>query len=208
MTRGGDRGPVAQGCRVTRDGDMVLRKFNKRSGAARRLRAVLLALMLVGATPLARAEDFQGLGFLPGGDRSLAYGVSADGLVVVGYGTAAITAAWEAFRWSGGTMTGLGFLPGGSSSFALGVSADGSVVVGYGNSAASLYEAFRWSGGTMTGLGFLPGGSTSSATGASADGSVVVGYGDSTAAGGHNEAFRWSGGDSEPCDCEGDSHGV
>jgi probable HAF family extracellular repeat protein len=172
---------------------MVLRKFNKRSGAARRLRAVLLALMLVGATPLARAEDFQGLGFLPGGDRSLAYGVSADGLVVVGYGTAAITAAWEAFRWSGGTMTGLGFLPGGSSSFALGVSADGSVVVGYGNSAASLYEAFRWSGGTMTGLGFLPGGDRSLAYGVSADGAVVVGSSTNTA-GGNYEAFRWSGG--------------
>ena len=73
-----------------------------------------------------------GLGDLAGGElRSGAYGVSADGSVVVGL-AAHRASGFEAFRWtSGGGMVGLGDLPGGSfSSDADGVSADGSVVVG------------------------------------------------------------------------------
>jgi len=139
-----------------------------------------------------------GLGDLPGGNvnmpggnfNSLAYGVSADGSVVVGYGTSAN--GIEAARWQNGTMTGLGDLPGrGFLSVAHGVSADGSVVVGYGESANGP-EAFRWQNGTMTGLGDLPGGIFRSfAFGVSADGSVVVGRSESANGG---EAFRWQNG--------------
>jgi len=48
------------------------------------------------------------LGDLPGGtDRSLAYGVSADGSVIVGVGNS--TSGNEAFRWTASTgMVGLG----------------------------------------------------------------------------------------------------
>ena len=135
-----------------------------------------------------------GLGFLPGAlfERSVTYGVSADGSVVVGYGFNA-NSTYEAFRWVDGTMTGLGFLPGAllGNSYARGVSADGSVVVGYSQNANSNLEAFRWVDGTMTGLGFLPDAAVrqSYAFGVSADGSVVVGH--SQNANSHYEAFRW-----------------
>jgi probable HAF family extracellular repeat protein len=142
------------------------------------------------------AASLIGLGDLPGrGFQSYAYGVSADGSVVVGIGSSELNSdpfRSEAFRWtSGGGMVGLGDLPGsGFQSLATGVSADGSVVVGQGLGASG-FEAFRWtSGGGMSGLGDLPGGGFFSlATGVSADGSVVVGYGDGASG---NEAFRWT----------------
>ena len=150
----------------------------------------------------ALAQDFQSLGFLPGGASSSPNGVSADGSVVVGISP---DANGQAFRWTqSGGMTGLGLLPGGSYSNATAVSADGSVVVGFGTStnAGGNYETFRWvftgagpTLGTMTGLGFLPGGTYSFGSAVNADGSVVVGDGNSTNAGGgnNNEAFRWFG---------------
>jgi probable HAF family extracellular repeat protein len=92
--------------------------------------AVLLAYSVVGAvstvpsTP-AHAQSFSGLGFLTGGNASVAVGVNADGTVVVGdiEGTSYV----EAFRWTqAGGMAGLGFLPGGGFSEAVGVvNADG-----------------------------------------------------------------------------------
>jgi probable HAF family extracellular repeat protein len=131
-----------------------------------------------------------GLGDLAGGGfQSYAYGVSADGSVIVGRGNSA--SGPEAYRWtSGGGMVGLGDLPGGAFlSYAYGVSADGSVVVGYSGSASG-DEAYRWtSGGGMVGLGDLPGGIFfSQAYGVSADGSVVVGR--SSSASGF-EVFVW-----------------
>ena len=77
-----------------------------------------------------------GLGDLPGGVfGSDAWGVSADGSVVVG-GSYSASGIGEAFRWENGVMTGLGDLPGGSWSWAHAVSADGLVVVGGGDSAS------------------------------------------------------------------------
>jgi probable HAF family extracellular repeat protein len=126
----------------------------------------------------------------------MAYGVSADGSVVVGVndvfheGGALVTR--EAFRWTQGTgMVGLGYLPGGNSdSFATAVSADGFVVVGV-SSINNTREAFRWTQGTgMVGLGDLPGGIFySDASGVSADGSVVVGQ---SANDNGYRAFRWT----------------
>jgi probable HAF family extracellular repeat protein len=56
---------------------------------------------------------FEGLGFLPGGDISYAYGVNANGSVVVGQSNNA-SGITEAFRWTAASGTvGLGFLPGG-----------------------------------------------------------------------------------------------
>jgi probable HAF family extracellular repeat protein len=95
----------------------------------------------------------------------IAYGVSADGSVVVGH--------WGlAFRWT--EDDGMMYLPdmGWERSYATGVSADGSVIVGYGLHD----EAFRWTeDGGMELLGTLPGGVESMAYGVSADGSMVVG---------------------------------
>ncbi len=85
-----------------------------------------------------------GLGDLPGGStNSHAYGVSADGFVIVG--EAGSAAGREAFRWTQEEgMIGLGDLAGGSfSSSANGISADGLVIVGSGRSASGS-EAFLW----------------------------------------------------------------
>ncbi len=132
-----------------------------------------------------------GLGFLSGGNESEAYAVSADGSVIVGYGTN-VDGNKEAFRWTQADgMVGLGDLPDGFfSSIAYGISADGSVIVGQGNSADGP-EAFRWTQvDGMVGLGDLPGGGFgSTALATSADGSVVVGYGTSTIG---TEAFYWT----------------
>jgi probable HAF family extracellular repeat protein len=99
----------------------------------------------------------QDLGTL-GGRESVAYGVSADGAVVVGW---AYNAAGQrrAFRWTvDGGMQDLGTLPGGRESEAYGVSADGSVVVGWAYNAAGQRRAFRWTvDGGMQDLGTLGG---------------------------------------------------
>ncbi len=133
----------------------------------------LTVLASIDAATPALADDFQGLGFLPGGTSSQANAVSADGSVVVGQGNfAGVNNEVEAFRWTqSGGMVGLGV------GAANGVSADGSVVVGQGGSASIPFgEAFRWTqSGGMVGLGTLPGGNFSDATAVSADGSVVVG---------------------------------
>ena len=132
----------------------------------------------------------QDLGTLPGGSYSYAYGVSADGRVVVG--VADSSAGWRAFRWENGVMQDLGTLPGGTGSEAYGVcvSADGRVVVGYATNAAGQGRAFRWENGVMRDLGTLPGGSWSHAYGVSADGAVVVGA--SYNANWEGRAFRWT----------------
>jgi len=84
-----------------------------------------------------------GLGDLSGGSFfSLAHGVSADGLVVVGISDSAL--GEQAFRWTQpGGMVGLGFLPRGIESDAFGVSADGSIVVGRDKRAGSAWTRFE-----------------------------------------------------------------
>ncbi|MFN7247936.1 MAG: PEP-CTERM sorting domain-containing protein [Microcystis sp.] len=157
-----------------------------------------IGLGAIGVTFPAQAASFQGLGDLPGGSfSSEAYGVSANGSVVVGTGYGATGS--QAFRWTQATgMVGLGYLSGdgghGRESRAYGVSADGSVVVGDNSIIypdGSLQEPFRWTQATgMVGLGDLPGGGRNSgARGVSADGSVVVGFSNSASGG---EAFRWT----------------
>jgi probable HAF family extracellular repeat protein len=103
---------------------------------------------------------FEGLGDSLGG---VAYDVSADGSVIVGYGNA--NNQNGAFRWTEtGGMVHIG--PG----TAYGVSSDGSVIVG------SSAGAFRWTAETgMVTLPSLPGAVGSVAFGVSPDGTVVVG---------------------------------
>ncbi len=118
-----------------------------------------------------------------------AFGVSADGSVVVGsVPTARVN---EAVQWRDGTFSRLGYLPGGSAyGSANDVSHDGRVIVGYSHSQEGI-EAFRWTEATgMVGLGDLPGGHVyGSATAVSADGSIVVG--NSQVAYSRQEAFIW-----------------
>jgi probable HAF family extracellular repeat protein len=158
-------------------------------GAARRWRALWLAWVVVAWAALpSLAQQLIWLGTL-GGDWSAAYGVSADGSVVVGEAQNA-AGNQRAFRWTAaGGMQDLGTL-GGAHGWAYGVSADGSVVVGWAHNAAGHGRAFHWTAaGGMRNLGTL-GGDLSWAWGVSADGSVVVGRADNAA--GRSRAFRWT----------------
>jgi probable HAF family extracellular repeat protein len=122
------------------------------------------------------------------GAGALAYGVSANGQVIVG------TAQNQAFRWTAATgVVGIGYLPSGyPSSNAYAISGDGTTIVGQGFriGAGTPSEAFRWTSATgMVGLGDLPGGTFYSyAWGVSGDGSVIVGTGKSVIG---DEAFLW-----------------
>jgi probable HAF family extracellular repeat protein len=152
--------------------------------------------------------SFTGLGALPGGDSSYAYGVSADGSVVVGNSFNTQQKS-EAFRWTQeGGMVGLGWLPGGKDSGARGVSGDGTVVVGWSSmldesrGEITGWWAFQWTAAGMQNLG------AGTAQKASADGSVIVGtHGEIT------KAYRWAPGggailggveDSDPRDVSSD----
>ena len=106
-------------------------------------KALTSAWVLALLATVAWSQSLTWLGTL-GGGWSKAYGVSADGSVVVGWSYNA--AGWtRAFRWTAsGGMQDLGTLPGGNRSEAWGVSADGSVVVGSAQNAAGYDHAFRW----------------------------------------------------------------
>jgi probable HAF family extracellular repeat protein len=147
------------------------------------LSAITKTLILTGFSALslwtsaAQAASFRGLCFLSNSSDifySYADIVSADGSVIVGYGSS--VNGGESFRWteSGGMVA----LPG---IYATGVSGDGSVIVGISPIGFQEYEAFRWTeSGGMVGLGDLPGYYPSIvASGVSGDGSVIVGYGQS-----------------------------
>ncbi|MCC7313301.1 MAG: VCBS repeat-containing protein [Planctomycetes bacterium] len=141
-----------------------------------------------------------GLGFHPDANpaqyRSNAYGVSANGNVVVGEAVGFGSSSANAFRW---TETS-GMVPlrdPGLQSKAYAVTPDGAVIVGNADfGGSSLGEAFRWTATDgMIALGRLPGGSDPSiARDVSADGSTVVGESRSPNASGSNpwEAFRWT----------------
>ena len=109
-----------------------------------------------------------GLGDLPGGlFDSAALGVSADGLVIVGYSASTLNPEipGEVFRWTAQTgMVGLGLLPGGELgspkvSVARAISADGSVIVGEAKGQIPtniLVQPFRWTEAEgMMSLGYL-----------------------------------------------------
>jgi len=156
-----------------------------------RMSALLSALvMLLVSTATGWSQSLTWLGTL-GGSHSSAYGVSADGSVVVGeaLNTAGVR---RAFRWESGVMADLGTL-GGVGSEAYGVSADGRVVVGGAQNAAGRERAFRWTAeGGMEDLGMLPGSIGSRAYSVSSDGRVVVGEAWNAAE--VRRAFRWESG--------------
>jgi probable HAF family extracellular repeat protein len=98
----------------------------------------------------------QDLGTL-GGDESEAYGVSADGAVVVGWAqNAALAVACLSLDGLDGGMQDLGTL-GGGWSWAYGVSADGAVVVGWAKTPHWQGVPFAGRDGGMQDLGTLGG---------------------------------------------------
>jgi probable HAF family extracellular repeat protein len=136
-------------------------------------------------TPAHSSQRFTALGDLPGGTfYSTAYGVSADGSVVVGNGYS--NKGMEAFRWTvRGGMVGLGF------SDAAAISADGSTVVGYRHIAGGS-EPVRWMQlGGVQGLGNIAGYECGGASGTSRDGAIIVGSCERSSAI-ENAAFHWT----------------
>jgi len=141
----------------------------------RRLTAALwltfAGTMLAPLMAQAQSAGITDLGTLSGGDRSRAFGVSANGAVVVGGATiTGLDADYEyAFRWTeAGGMQSLGVLNGGDFSRANGASADGAVVIGVANDGAmdGNGRAFLWTqAGGMQSLGELNGGTSSNALG-------------------------------------------
>lgn len=127
------------------------------------------------------------MGLPIGATFSVAFAVSANGLVIACNTDFAGDANSIAARWtSGGGFENLGVQAGGTGSSVNGVSADGTIVVGSGDSANTWVptgpapfgttEIFRWTSGTgMVGLGFLGTGQASQTGGISADGTTIVG---------------------------------
>ncbi len=128
----------------------------------------------------------------------VAYGVTPNGLVVVGADKLAADPTARAFRWTAaGGMQMLGALVVNGSSSAHAVSADGSIVVGQGTRAGGR-EAFRWTEATgIQGLGHLghapnnPNSFSGGALAISTDGNVIVG---ASSAPDGNQGFRWENG--------------
>lgn len=148
-----------------------MRLFLTRAGRAS-LRSVLLASSAI-LPGLAQADDFQGLGFLPGTNAGVTTGLSANGEVVIGAGfISGSNFSQYSFVWANGVMnqiTGVGSL-----SQPTGVSANGSVVVGY--SFGSFATGWVWtvSGGAVL-FGPPQGFTFAFPSAVSADGSVIVG---------------------------------
>jgi probable HAF family extracellular repeat protein len=145
------------------------------------------------------AARFRGLVHLPGGTRSSARAVSADGSVVVGADSNG--AAWQAVRWGeSGSVVGLDLTGGDLRGAAADVSADGAIIVGRSDRPFDVIpvtepfpqEAFRWTGESgAVGMGYLAGRTrdSSAATGVSADGTAIVGQ---SYAMSQMAAFRWT----------------
>lgn len=163
-----------------------------RSGTARTL-AVALALAacswILALPAHAQTAQFFPLGLPDGSTHSEAYGVSADGGVVVGR---AFGAHIRAFRWTPvGGIAPLNNLAGRPISVAWSVSADGGVIAGESETTSGHVEACRWdSSGQIQLLGGLPGLQVSGASAISADGATIVGSSYS----GPQEATLWTAG--------------
>ena len=135
---------------------------------------------------------FRPLPDLPGGPvLSAAFGISADGRVVVGQSAAA--GGREACYWTGAEgVVSLAPPSGGIfGDFVDAASDDGSVLVGSQQRGPGQFAAYRWSAAEgVVLLGDLPGGLLNSlATDTSSDGSVVVGQ---SLGGTGFEAYRWT----------------
>jgi len=123
-----------------------------------------------------------------GGSSSVAYGVSADGSVVVGM------AGDTAFRWTASTGMQLLETPFLHRSAASAVSADGTTIVGSIEEPGYRYRAVRWTdrfGFALEYLGTL-GGQESGAQSVSSNGAVIVGWAHN--ASNRTRAFRWADG--------------
>jgi probable HAF family extracellular repeat protein len=174
-------------------------RAGEKTGAVMRWSAAsVVAAVGLSAGPVLAQPAFHTLGFLDPtlGGPSIAYAISADGLVVVGMSNS--SDGFQAFRWTlEGGMVGLGSFPnpvGFPSSQALAVSADGSVIGGASGRPNSLNEdgsPFRWTQATgLIYLGSLGGTEGGETFGVSPDGSILVGFASSSDF--NYDAFKWT----------------
>jgi len=168
-----------------------------RETAMRLSAGVLLVTLLVLHGATAAELEFVPLGNLRGADdfgkRSQAYGVSRDGVAVVGESLSSVglgvTRGAEAFLWvAPGPLRGLDALSPPETQYfsaAYDVSDQGRVVVGQSQTGQGR-QAFRWTAETgMVALGAPANRESSVAYGVSADGQIIVGSRGRT-------AFRWT----------------
>jgi uncharacterized membrane protein len=128
------------------------------------------------------------LGSLEAGRPSFAFGATADGATVVGYG--GTSAGNRAFRWNATDgLTQLGMLAGATASTCGGISGDGSTAFGTCTIAGKMRAVIWNSAGVATDLGLLQGGTMSYAQSCTADGSMVFGGGDSSSG---SKGFVWT----------------
>jgi probable HAF family extracellular repeat protein len=110
-----------------------------------------------------------------GGAQSAAYGVSADGAIVVGWADDASNRR-AAVRWQAdGTVDDLGVPTGFTISWATGASADGSTLAANAYADRNRWRAFRWNASGWESLQLPAGYANSEAHALSADGAVIVG---------------------------------
>ena len=143
-----------------------------------------------------KIDGLTGLGFLvPSFTESQAFGVNADGSVIVGAAGHPDAHLEEGapFRWT--QATGMVLIPnlGGSDAggIAEGTTPDGSLVVGW-CASPTIYQPFSWSATSGTqGLGLLPDERLGRGLAVSADGSFIVGN-VSLGSTSFPRAFRWT----------------
>ncbi len=165
--------------------------INDTDGSTGRGSQTRFATLLVKAT--GTGPSFQGLGLLPGGGFSYAWGISADGKVVVGQANDpnAGNGDFRAFRWANGSMSDIGALPLGDPccqhSEAFGANSDGSVIVG-DSFSGSISQSTIWTNGTMAALPYLVAGDNFSfARAVNPAGTVAVGVSEGASV----QAVRW-----------------
>ena len=165
----------------------------------RRVSSVRLVGLCVGVAVFfaaaAGGAEFRGVGFLEPSSQSIAFGISANGQVVVGESIS--PQGFEAFRWTrAGGMVGLGWLdPNIPSSQAFATNADGSVIVGVSQHPHALLEdgapVFWAQGGAAQLIHNLGGSDTGgTANGVTPDGRLIVGFCHSS--NDIYEPFRWT----------------
>ncbi len=135
-----------------------------------------------------------GLAGSSGTSQTTAYGISGDGLTVVGLGWS-ITGTGHCYRWN--MATGASDLGGPFSdpaSRANGVNGDGTVIVGWKDLLNGTRQGARWVNGVMNHLSWVNGATTHAlgeALRTNTSGSTIVGM---RIFGGPNSAWRWDAG--------------
>ncbi len=149
-------------------------RYRTLSWCTRRIGVVLLTTLF--GIALSWSQRLYWLGTLSEGTLSEAFGVLADGRLVVGFSTTQDTANPRAFAWTQSTgMVQLEFLSGDLESTAYGVSANGEVIVGYRMNPQRRFVPTRWVNGALQDVPLPSQGIWGYANKVSGDGTTVVG---------------------------------